>query len=58
MYSSRDLEALEQIVVLKFIGIPLEDSPFLGSMTRPPGRESFVEKPVWDFMTRVLARRV
>src|SRR3954468_17712687 len=25
IYSSRDLEALEQIVVLKFIGIPLKD---------------------------------
>src|SRR3954468_23509724 len=29
IYSSRDLEALEQIVVLKFIGIPLEDIAIL-----------------------------
>jgi len=29
IYSSRDLEAFEQMVVLKFIGIPLEDIAIL-----------------------------
>src|SRR4051812_31531539 len=29
VYSSRDLEVLEQIVVLKFIGIPLKDIAIL-----------------------------
>ena len=29
-YAARDLEALEQIVALKFIGIPLKDIPILG----------------------------
>ena len=70
VYSTQDLQALEQVVVLKFIGIPLRTIAALRSATTARLAESlravqewdsrmasFVDKPVWDFMTRVLAAR-
>lgn len=33
VYSARDLESLEQIIALKFIGVPLKAMPFGNSLT-------------------------